>query len=777
MLLSQYKGCCIGIAITCCFTNNAIAQIKPDSTLPINSSVTESENVSVISGGTKAGSNLFHSFEEFSITSGQTAYFTNSTNIVNIISRVTGKQASNIDGSIRASGATNLFFINPNGIIFGTNASLDIGGSFLASTASAFKFADGTMYSATFHKDKALLTVSTPTGLQFGTTASPIRITSQASTDGVTNSLGAPVGLRVPDGKTLSLIGGNIIFEGGNLTASRGQIELISVAGNNSVNLNPTSQLWTLDKTEAQNLQDIKLFERNVGGQNIPSMVDTGSNIASGSIYVQGRVVELSGNLVNLGTLNQGSIDGQGITINAIKLIVRDGAQIYTSTLGTGAAGDIQANVFELVQLSDNSKFLFNDNVVYTSLFSTTSASGRAGNITINTKNLYIQGAQISTGSEGIRLLLLNQYIPATGVGGNLTINALKGVEIIGKTDNPNIGLFAGTESSGDAGNLKLTTGTLIVRSGGAVTVSSKITRDEIYLGDTSKLGTAGNLDIQARNILLDTSAKITSETDLGRGGNINLLVRDLLLMRRGSQISTSAGRLDSAGDGGNITIDIPTGFIVAPPQENNDITTNAYLGSGGKVQIDAISLFGVAPLSREDLVRKLKINNGTNSSVLDPDSLPTSDITAISQENPTLNGIVNINTLDNSINRTIINLPTQLVEQKVAQSCSSNIVRGESQFVVTGRGGLPISPRDLIRTNTTLEPDWVSVGRGDSESRQDSLPYAPSKINTDSSRYPMKIVEAQGWVRSSKGDLYLVANTPFTKIDTPRFQSISCRR
>lgn len=447
MLLNQFKGLGISIVITCCFSDNAVAQIKPDTTLPINSNITELQNVSVIRGGTQVGSNLFHSFEQFSISFGQTADFANSTDIQNIISRVTGKQASNIDGTIRTSGAANLFFINPNGIVIGNNANLDIGGSILASTASAFKFADGTVYSAILPHSIPLLTVTAPTGLQFGTTATPVRVTSQASVDGVTNSYGYPLGLKVPSGKTLSLIGGNVVLEGGNLTAPGGQIELVSVAGNSSVSLNPTSQILTPDKTEAQNLQDIKLIERNVDGQNIPSMVDTGSTSGSGSIYVQGRIVELSGNLVSLGTLNQGSIDGKGITINAIKLIIRDGAQIYTSTIDTGAAGDIKANISESVELSDNSKLFQNNNPLFTGLFSTTVASGKAGNITINTKNLYIQGARISTQSEGIFFRLLNQYIPATGAGGNLTINALNSVEIIGKTDNNfKIGLFAGTQ-------------------------------------------------------------------------------------------------------------------------------------------------------------------------------------------------------------------------------------------------------------------------------------------------------------------------------------------
>lgn len=322
---------------------------------------------------------------------------------------------------------------------------------------------------------------------------------------------------------------------------------------------------------------------------------------------------------------------------------------------------------------------------------------------------------------------------------------------------------------------MKLTTEELSIRSGGAVTVSSKIPNGAIYLGDTSLLGSAGNLEIIARNIVLDTSAQITSQTDLGNGGNINLLLNNLLLMRRGSQISTSAGRLADTGDGGNITIDNPSGFIVAPPFENNDITANAFSGSGGKVQINAISLFGTAPRSREDLARQLGIND-TNSSLLDSARLPTSDITAISQENPTLNGTVNINTLDDSTNRIPINLPTKLVEQKIVQSCSRAIARGESQFVVTGRGGIPTNPIDTIRTNTTLSPDWVIVNTSNRKNPEDfTLPSARS-INVNSKQnYPTKIVEAQSWVRSSNGDVYLVSKVPYKALSGASWKSGEC--
>ncbi|WP_413201396.1 filamentous hemagglutinin N-terminal domain-containing protein, partial [Nostoc piscinale] len=128
----------IGISTVCACGVNA--QVTPDGTL--NTAVSGSNHYS-ITNGTRVGNNLFHSFSQFSIPTGSSASFDNATDIQNIFSRVTGGNLSNIDGRVSANGNANLFLLNPAGMIFGKNASLNIGGSFIGTTANSIKFADG----------------------------------------------------------------------------------------------------------------------------------------------------------------------------------------------------------------------------------------------------------------------------------------------------------------------------------------------------------------------------------------------------------------------------------------------------------------------------------------------------------------------------------------------------------------------------------------------------------------------------------------------------------
>ncbi|MEM1395195.1 MAG: filamentous hemagglutinin N-terminal domain-containing protein, partial [Cyanobacteria bacterium P01_H01_bin.150] len=683
-----------------------LAEIIPDATLPNNSSVTTQDSIKVIEGGSQAGSNLFHSFDKFSVPTNQTAYFNNLANIQNIITRITGKSISNIDGIIRANSTANLFLINPNGIVFGENAALDIGGSFLATTASSINFNDGTKFSATQPETSPLLTINIPIGLQFGATAAPIRNQSQASPDKAINFAQQPVGLRVTGGNTLALIGGDVTLEGGNLTAESGQIELGSVASNSFVSLNSIDKGWVGGYEGVDNFQNIQLIRRNIGDLTIASMLDVSGKDGGGTIQARGDSVELIGEFVSFNAATTGVMDAGDITINARKLVIQNGAQVLTTTYGKGAAGNIIVNASDSVELTSlpNQTGFF----IPSALSSSTFADGNGGNITINTSRLYIySGAWISLATSGQFEFDNFQFILAKGKGGNLTLNASELIELVGT----NSSISSRTINSANAGNLTISTKQLIIRDEAEISVSSESPQPPLnftIVGDTTNLGNAGELNINANSILLDNQGKLISETESANGGNINLQLQDLLLIRRNSQISTNAGKAQQIGDGGNININIPNGFIVALPEENSDITANAFTGSGGRVDINANGIFGIQPRSRDELTTLLSSNN---PSEINPQQLLTSDITAISQQNPNLNGQLNIVAQDVEPTRELVELPEIPIDSKVSQVCKFR--RGnQSEFIFSRRGGLPSLPGEALRGNSSLGVGWIDGER-----------------------------------------------------------------
>jgi filamentous hemagglutinin family protein len=197
--------------IFCC-ENHALAQITPDGTLGDRSSII-TPNVNIkgsaadrIDGGAARGVNLFHSFQEFNVGELQRVYFANPTGIENILTRVTGSNVSNILGTLGVDGGANLFFLNPNGILFGNNARLDVAGSFVGTTANSFVFGDGLEFSATNPQTPSSLLTVNPSALLFNQiTAAPIQNNSVALA-GFNKSGFDAFGLRVADGQSLLLV-------------------------------------------------------------------------------------------------------------------------------------------------------------------------------------------------------------------------------------------------------------------------------------------------------------------------------------------------------------------------------------------------------------------------------------------------------------------------------------------------------------------------------------------------------------------------------------------
>ncbi|MGJ5633354.1 filamentous hemagglutinin N-terminal domain-containing protein [Nostoc sp. CALU 1950] len=786
------------------FENFALAQIQRDGTLGSESSIItpkliDGQPIDQIDGGAVRGTNLYHSFEQFSVSAGSTAHFNNAINIQNIIGRVSGNSISNIDGILKANGTANLFLINPNGIVFGSNASLNIGGSFVASTASSLNFADGTKFSATSPQATPLLTLSVPIGLQFGATAAPIRNQSQAKPDGAVNIFRQGVGLQVQQGKTLALIGGDITLEGGNITAKDGRVELASVAGNSLVSLSPTNQGWAFGYEGVQNFQNVEVIQLN----KIRSTVDTHGE-GRGNIQVQGKLVRVAGGSLILVDLFRGQSGGD-LTVNASEsVVVEQDTQVFTQSLSNGNSGNINVTTQKLVvrsgaqlhgQLTINASdsveliggtsipvFRDGSDLISSGLFSATYGDKNAGSITINTGKLRIQGgARISTSSEGIYRFISNQLTPKnTGKAGNLTVNVSDSVELIGTSPNGSrlSGLFSGTEGPGDGGNLTLTTGRLIIKDGAAITVSSQARKNVIYVGDPNNLGKAGDLNITARSIVLDNKGKLTAETESGRGGNIAVQVQDLLLMRRESKITTNAGKTGLGGDGGNITIKAPNGFVVAAPFANSDITANAFSGSGGKITITAKNIFGFVPRTRADVER-------LDPEEINPKNLRTSDITAFSQQNPLLNGTVQINSPDADPSKGLVELPVNLddASQQITAGCNSGGKIASSSFVATGRGGLAPDPTELLIADAVLA-DWITLSP-ESQNRAGSIQkgvVVQAQPNTEEKSQKVnsvnestQIVEAQGWVIDANGKVVLVAQVPIASPHNSSLTATSC--
>ncbi|HEY9606086.1 MAG TPA: filamentous hemagglutinin N-terminal domain-containing protein, partial [Allocoleopsis sp.] len=264
---SSVTGVMAAIGVVASYPFPTLAQITPDQTLGAEASRI-TPNVDVrggmadrIDGGAIRGSNLFHSFRDFNVGELQRVYFANPQGIENILGRVTGSTRSNILGTLGVDGGANLFLINPNGIIFGPNAKLDIRGSFLAGTADGFKFPDGSEFRAKDPNAPPLVTVNIPIGLQYGPDA-PAALVSQAD-------------LTV--GQSMMLSGGSVTSTG-KLSAPEGLVAVEGVAGDVQVQ-NVTAKAAIL--ASSQNLLLAESQLRTTGDLSL---------LAQGTVWVRDSV-------------------------------------------------------------------------------------------------------------------------------------------------------------------------------------------------------------------------------------------------------------------------------------------------------------------------------------------------------------------------------------------------------------------------------------------------------------------------------------------------------
>jgi filamentous hemagglutinin family protein len=503
--------------------DRTVAQIIPDQTLPQPSVIETGCNSNCqITGGTLIRDNLFHSFQEFSIPTGGVAYFNNSATIQNIFTRVTGKSISNIDGLIRANGHANLYFLNPNGIIFGVNASLKIGGSFIASTRESWQFTDGHEYSATNPKSPPLLQVNVPLGVQWG--ANPL---------GEINNAG---NLTVSPGQRLTLLG-NTVTNTGSLVAPGGTIEIIgtninllknsridvaSIEKNQELSLqNPQINLQASNDITIKDLTDNQLnlittggqidFTADADGDGIGSVVMTN---LSDTINTHGSDIAIAGASLHLGNIYTG-VEGQNRHGGAIALHATNGDMIATSldTSAFSLFGE-PGNGGNISVLSTGKiDTLFVDTSSY-------SASGYAGAIAFHA------AGDINISKYGIF---------AYGNSPNLNQDINNNINIISNTglitlDNAYISnIYTGLTQGSDI-NLTATSGSIYLKNGGRIQTTT------ISKGDVGAVNVYAKkqiaIDGLGENILTNeffTSQKINSKKlDFLERANSNIVYSDI---------------------------------------------------------------------------------------------------------------------------------------------------------------------------------------------------------------------------------------------------------
>ncbi|MEH1923234.1 two-partner secretion domain-containing protein, partial [Nostoc sp.] len=624
-------------------TQPIAAQVIPDNTLPVGERSQVSGNPNFrIDGGARRGGNLFHSFQSFSVPTGGTAYFNNAADVQNIFSRVTGGSISNIDGVMRANVTANLFLLNPNGIIFGANASLNIGGSFVATTANAIGFANGEFFSSNATQPLPSQFLSVNPNALFFNQLTPKPIVNQSTFNNT--------GLQVPPRQNLWLIGGLVELDGGHLTSPGSYVELGGIGGVGTVGLSTAHEDWQLTIPDDVARADVSLS--NSAGINVlagdrGSIAITARNLTlnqestlragiaeglgfpgaqAGDIKLDATETinladgsEISNEVRPGGTGNAGDIN---ITTGSFSLT--DGFDSYTllfsTTAGQGNAGSVNINARDTISLGYLSdmrtsvahNFIFNDND--NSLEQEQIGVGNAGNINITTGSLYLNyGSEIAVGTSG------------QGNAGSVNINARDRVLLDGTL----IDNYVSSDGIGNVGGINISTGSLYLTNGatlysntsghgnlGSVNINA---RDLVSLDGldssvgnivyTNAVGNASSINITTGSLSLTNGGVIATRT-FGRGnaGSVNINARDTVSLNGQSDfdypssIYTQVFDRDAIGQGGDVTIS--TGSLLLANGAAVNTANVGGTGNAGRVTIharDTVQISGTAPILYHD--------------------------------------------------------------------------------------------------------------------------------------------------------------------------------
>ncbi|MCC0178743.1 S-layer family protein [Waterburya agarophytonicola K14] len=622
----------------CFYSNSTQAQVTSDGT--VNTQINTNGNVAEITGGEIREGNLFHSFQDFSVPTGNEAFFNNANDISNIFSRVTGGNISNIDGTIRANGSASLFLINPAGIIFGENARLDIGGSFYGSSASSILFEDGE-FSAADLENPPLLTVNAPIGLGFRDNPGDIvsranfgltEQTFEQEIDGesvTVNRVTDVKGLEVNRGQSIALIGGDIFLEGGGVTAPGGNVTLggLSQAGQINFDADGGFDFPNLAKADLSltnsalvsvvsdgggfinvDVSNLTISEESQLLAGIGEGLGNSSTTAGDIVINSSESVRLIGdgqfedpeidldagirNLVGLSIARQNNSDeastavgnSGSIFINTDLLEVTERADINVRIYGTGNAGDVNISANEV---------LMNEGGITSQVRE--GGQGNSGSVNINTNLL---------NASNLSFIITDHLGEGQGNSGDINITATEsfvfednifsallssvGEDVIGNagdinitagslTFDNNVQLLAQAQGQGNAGNVNLTAINDIDIINGADIIAQVLEGVE---------GNSGDINITTDSLQIDGGSSILADTrGSGDAGNIIIqATEEITLDGESTLILTEVGD-NAEGNAGNI--DLTSNSLVV--QNSAEIISQTKgIGNAGDITINA---------------------------------------------------------------------------------------------------------------------------------------------------------------------------------------------
>jgi len=655
--------------------------------------------------------NLFHSFKSFNINTGESATFTGPDSVMNVISRVTGGKGSWIDGTISSTMPhANFYLLNSNGIVFGENASLDVQGSFHASTADYLQLEDGQRFYASLSSDSSF-TVASPS--RFGFLDNP-----DSPTTGITINGSF---LRVNAEKTLSLVGGDLNLNDGMLYAPDGKINLVSVASAGEVIpglFNSAENLGTIiiSGVERPKIED---------SEEIGNIDTTGIN--GGKIFIQsGQFISVGGHIISDVTPDESLVRYDANQRGKITILAKEMIGLMLSDISTDARENTNHDAGNILIETPTMEFYAGCDGC--GISSDTYGSGNGGNIHITASDslsifggiISVASAQIGTGNAGHidlevgKLVLeaggnINSGTLGSGDGGNIDINATQAVSLTGSIIASSVGddkIIA----SGKGGNIFIKTPRLDIIDGSAVQTGAfedsigdagdiSINADYLKLDNISTIisssggsGRSGNIVISSIDTELKQNSSImSSSVSNTNGGNITANVGSRLYLDNSGIIANAMGR-ESQGNGGNITIKNPQFFILG----KSNILAGAENGKGGSISIDADHFIHSYPYKEGGNIPDvpfeiLKIIYGI---VFDSDK-KESRVNASS--NFGQDGEVWINASEEDITKGLIKLNDEPLDINLSIDRCAGFGKEElSKFIITIRDVLPPTPEDL---------------------------------------------------------------------------------